>query len=94
MVLAFDTYIVINTFILAYLIRFNFELNFDIGVLFPSILLVTLVSLVVFLMVGSYKNIIRYTGYKDAFRVSVASFFYFRYPSRCSTSEPFVECIG
>lgn len=77
LVLAFDTYIIINTFILAYLIRFNFDLSFDKSFLFPSILLITIVSLGVFLIVGSYKNVIRHTGYKDAVGVSIASIFIF-----------------
>lgn len=77
LVLVFDLYMVINTFILAYLIRFNFTVSFDATVLFHQVLLVVLVSFVVFLVVGSYKNIIRTTRFKDALNLTIASILIF-----------------
>ena len=77
MVLVFDMYIVMNTFLLAYFVRFNFTLSFDTAMLLPSIFLVLSISLLVFLAVGSYKNIIRHSGLKDAIDVTVASAFIF-----------------
>jgi len=72
-VLAIDLYIVFNTFLLAYFIRFNFTLNFDNHLLFVQLPVVVFVSFLVFLLVGSYKGVIRYTGLRDALNVSLAS---------------------
>tara|TARA_R110001583_G_scaffold41751_4_gene132650 strand:+ start:3924 stop:5822 length:1899 start_codon:yes stop_codon:yes gene_type:complete len=73
MVLAIDMYIVTNTFILAYIIRFNFQLDFDTSKLLIELPVVILIALISFLLVGSYKGIIRYTGVRDAINISVAN---------------------
>jgi len=73
LVLAIDTYIVANTFILAYLIRFNFHLSFDTSQFFAQLPVVIIGSVISFLLIGSYKGVIRRTGLRDAFNVSVAS---------------------
>lgn len=72
-VLIIDCYFVINTFIVAYLIRFNFDLNFDKSQLSYQLLLVLIASLIAFYITGSYKGIIRHTGIRDAVNVSIAS---------------------
>lgn len=74
-VLIIDIYIVINTFILSYLIRFNFSLSFDKSALLFQLPVVFVVSVIAFLTVGSYKGIVRHTGLKDSKNVSLASFF-------------------
>lgn len=73
LVLAIDIYIVINTFILAYLIRFNFQLNFDLAKFSMQLPLIALVALLSFLIVGSYKGIVRHTGVRDAINIFVAN---------------------
>ncbi|WP_456424050.1 polysaccharide biosynthesis protein [Lutibacter sp.] len=73
LVLIIDIYIVTNTFFLAYFIRFNFTLNFDKSALLIQLPYVTTAALVSFLVVGSYKGIIRHTGIKDAIHVFVAN---------------------
>ena len=73
LVFAIDLYIVINTFILAYLIRFNFDLNFDKSNLLTELPVVILIAFISFLLVGSYKGIIRYTGFRDAVNIFVAN---------------------
>jgi len=73
-VLLIDIYIVSNTFILAYLIRFNFNFGFDKSKLLVQIPIVIFASLIAFLVVGSYKGIIRHTGIKDSINVTFASF--------------------
>jgi len=73
-VLAIDLYIVINTFILAYFIRFNFQLNFDTSKLILQIPLVFTAALFSFLAIGSYKGIIRHTGIRDAINIFSATF--------------------
>lgn len=73
-VLLIDLYIVANTFILAYLIRFNFMLSFDTSKLLFQIPIVLGAALIGFLLIGSYKGIVRHTGLKDAINISLASF--------------------
>ncbi|MBT8318243.1 MAG: polysaccharide biosynthesis protein [Lutibacter sp.] len=73
-VLLIDIYIVINTFVLSYLIRFNFSFTFDTSKLLLQIPLVIVAALIAFVLVGSYKGIIRHTGFKDSMNVSIASF--------------------
>ncbi len=68
-VLLIDLSISMQAFFFAYLIRFNFTLNFgDFDFLF-HLPYVGLVSLLSFLLVGSYKGIVRHTGIKDAVQV-------------------------
>lgn len=73
-VLLIDIYIVANTFIVSYLIRFNFSLNFDFTKLGFQLPFVVIASLISFLFIGSYKGIIRHTGLRDALNVFFASF--------------------
>jgi FlaA1/EpsC-like NDP-sugar epimerase len=73
-VLLIDIYIVINTFVLSYLVRFNFSFSFDTSKLLLQIPLVLVAALIAFLVVGSYKGIIRHTGFKDSMNVTMASF--------------------
>jgi len=73
LVLAIDIYIVSNTFILAYIIRFNFQLDFDMSMLATQLPVVILIAFISFLSVGSYRGIIRYTGFRDAMSVSAAN---------------------
>lgn len=66
LVLIIDLFLVFTSFVLAYFIRFDATFEFDkIMVLYqaPWILITALIS---FLIVGSYKGIIRHTGAKDA----------------------------
>lgn len=73
MVLLIDIYLVINTFFFAYLIRFNFKLNFDKSQFVFQLPIIAAVALVSFLTVGSYKGIIRRTGFRDAINVFAAN---------------------
>jgi len=73
LVLIIDIYIVTNTFFLAYFIRFNFTLNFDKSALLIQLPYVTTAALVSFLVIGSYKGIIRHTGIKDAIHIFTAN---------------------
>ncbi|WP_111709661.1 polysaccharide biosynthesis protein [Lutibacter citreus] len=76
-VLLIDVYIVFNTFILSYLIRFNFSFNFDTSKLFVQVPIVIVVSILSFLLIGSYKGIIRHTGVRDSINVFLASLLIF-----------------
>lgn len=68
-VLCTDVILVCFAFIIAYSIRFNISLDFDITHFKIQLPIVAIVALVSFLFVGSYKGIIRHTGTKDAFNV-------------------------
>ena len=72
-VLAIDTYIVLNTFVLAYLIRFNFSLSFEVEAFFYQLPVIFITSIIAFLVIGSYKGIVRHTGLKDSINVLKAS---------------------
>ena len=69
LVLLIDILLVCFSFIGAYAIRFNLSLNFDASRIKEQLILIICASLVSFLLVGSYKGIIRHTGTKDIFNV-------------------------
>jgi FlaA1/EpsC-like NDP-sugar epimerase len=68
LVLFIDLALISFCFILTYYFRF-IDLSFSYPNLFPQLVLVILVALFGFLLVGSYKGIIRHTGAKDAVNV-------------------------
>lgn len=65
LVFAIDLTIVLTTFLIAYLIRFNFTLNFDFSQFLVQLPFMTLVATFSFLVVGSFKSVIRHTGFTD-----------------------------
>ena len=69
LVLLIDILLVCFAFIVAYAIRFNPSFNFYMSSIKEQLLLIICASLVSFLLVGSYKGIIRHTGTKDIFNV-------------------------
>ena len=68
-VLLIDVSLVVQSFFIAYLIVFNFKLNFQQFGFFSQIILVSGIATVSFLIVGSYKGTVRQTGSKDATNV-------------------------
>jgi len=67
-----DLVLVLHCLFFAYLIRFNFTLNFDsqsFELVIPFVLVLSGLS---FFIVGSHKGVIRHTGEKDAFNVFLA----------------------
>lgn len=70
-VLIIDITLICVSFILAYTVRFNASLNFDIGSLYYQLPFIAIIGLISFLLVGSYKGIVRHTGTRDAFNVFV-----------------------
>lgn len=71
LVLCIDVVLVVQLFIIAYLIRFNFSLSFDLISVFQELPVVTLFALLSFYISGSYKGVIRHTGLKDALNVYI-----------------------
>lgn len=69
LVLAIDLTIVGLSFVLSYIIRFNLTLDFDVHKLGYQLPLVMLLSLFSFIIIGSYKGIIRHTGIKDVYNI-------------------------
>ncbi len=68
-VLVIDVVLVCISFVLAYTVRFNASLNFDLNSFYYQIPFIIIVSTISFLTVGSYRGIIRQTGTRDAFNV-------------------------
>lgn len=68
-VLSFDMSIITVCFILAYFIRFNLSLEFDLSKLWLQVPLVCIMFLMAFLITGSYKGVIRHTGIKDIYKL-------------------------
>lgn len=73
MVLIFDLFIVTFTFYLAYLIRFNFKIDFDTFLMLNQIPYVIIAAIISFIIVGSHKSVVRYTGYKDVINIIVGA---------------------
>ena len=71
LVMIFDLIVVAITFIIAYIIRFNFKIDFDILVMFKQIPFVFLAAFISFLSVGSYKGVVRFTGFKDIVNIVI-----------------------
>jgi len=68
-VLLIDVSIVLQTFFVAYLVRFNFTLDFGTHHFIIQLPLVAVVAFISFLLIGSYKGVVRHTGTRDAFNV-------------------------
>ena len=68
-VLLIDLSITMQAFFLAYLIRFNFKLNFESQDIIPQLPFIFTLAVISFVLVGSYKGIVRHTGIKDAISV-------------------------
>jgi len=69
LVLAIDVVLIVISFILSYIIRFNLTLNFDTDRLLLQIPLIAGISLLAFLFTGSYKGVVRHTGVRDVYNI-------------------------
>lgn len=65
LVFCIDLTIVLFTFFMAYVIRFNFTLNFDINQFIIQLPVLFTVATFSFLLTGSFRSIIRHTGFTD-----------------------------
>ncbi|ETN96156.1 polysaccharide biosynthesis protein [Zhouia amylolytica] len=77
LVLAIDLTIVVVSFMMAYLVRFNLTLNFDTTSFLKQLPIVFLITLVSFLIAKSHKGVIRHTGFRDIINVFIAIGIYF-----------------
>jgi FlaA1/EpsC-like NDP-sugar epimerase len=69
LVLFIDLITVAFSFVLSYLIRFNLTLNFEVERLVMQLPLVICAALLSFLIVGSYKGVVRHTGVRDVYNI-------------------------
>ncbi|MEL0456391.1 nucleoside-diphosphate sugar epimerase/dehydratase [Flavobacteriaceae bacterium SZ-1-7] len=69
LVFAIDVAMILAAFFIAYLIRFNFTLNFDLDQFLIQIPFVVAISVFSLLLVGSFKSVIRHTGFTDVINV-------------------------
>ena len=69
LVFGIDLSLILVTFFLAYFIRFNFTLNFDLKQFFVQIPFILVVTALSFLISGSFKSVIRHTGFTDVVNV-------------------------
>ena len=71
LVLIFDIFVVIFSFFVAYVIRYNFKLDFDLFEFIKQIPFVAVTAGICFLIVGSHKGVVRHTGIKDVINVLI-----------------------
>ena len=81
LVLSIDLVVVAISFLLSYFIRFNLTFNFDVNKLLVQLPVVIAIALISFLIIGSYKGVVRHTGVRDCTTYSM--------PSACRVSWPF-----
>lgn len=72
-VLIFDISIIIFTLFVAYLIRYNFQIDFDFSTLLKQIPYVMVVAAISLVAVGSYKGVVRFTGFKDIVNIVIGA---------------------
>ncbi len=64
-VLLVDIAVVLVSFVAAYIIRFNFTIDFDVERVLWQLPMIGVLAWLSFLIVGSYKGSVRYTGIRD-----------------------------
>jgi FlaA1/EpsC-like NDP-sugar epimerase len=69
LVLGIDIFLVCFSFVLAYIVRFDISFDFNTGNFYYQLPIVIIIALCSFLLVGSYKGVVRHTGTKDVFNV-------------------------
>ncbi|WP_299436896.1 nucleoside-diphosphate sugar epimerase/dehydratase [uncultured Aquimarina sp.] len=72
LVLSIDIAITILNFFLAYVVRFGITLDFEVTNLVYQIPVMTILAGISFLMIGSYKGVVRHTGMRDAYNLFLA----------------------
>lgn len=73
LVLLFDIVIVVTMFFIAYLIRYNFTISFDYVKLLDQIPYVAVIGAISLIAVGTYKGVVRFTGFKDIVNIIIGA---------------------
>jgi len=68
-VLGIDLFTIAVSFVLAYFIRFNLSMNFDLSLLALQLPMVVLIALIAFLITGTYKEVFGNTGDRGIYTV-------------------------
>ncbi|MFB9052824.1 polysaccharide biosynthesis protein [Formosa undariae] len=71
LVLSFDLCLITVTFFLAYVIRYNFEISFDIVTFLKQVPFVLLAATFSFIVVNSHRGVVRFTGVRDVINIVV-----------------------
>lgn len=71
LILFIDVMVVLATFFLAYFIRYNLTFDFDIIAVFKRLPFVAIVAAISFILVGSHKGVVRYTGFRDLVNIVI-----------------------
>ncbi|MDE3743506.1 polysaccharide biosynthesis protein [Maribacter polysaccharolyticus] len=69
LVLAIDLVVVGISFLLSYFIRFNLTFNFEVHSLIVQLPVVIGIAMISFLIIGSYKGVVRHTGVRDVYNI-------------------------
>mgnify|MGYP001050819508 CR=1 FL=1 len=69
LVFAIDLAIILAALFMAYFVRFNFTLNFDLNQFLIQAPLLLCIASISFLLVGSFKSVIRHTGFTDVVNI-------------------------
>ncbi|MBQ4819541.1 nucleoside-diphosphate sugar epimerase/dehydratase [Aquimarina sp. MMG016] len=72
LVLSIDIAITMFNFFLAYVVRFGITLDFDTNNMIYQMPVMIVLTAASFLMVGSYKGVVRHTGMRDAYNLFLA----------------------
>ncbi|WP_438712187.1 polysaccharide biosynthesis protein [Aquimarina muelleri] len=72
LVLSIDVLITIFNFLLAYVIRFGIGFNLETTNLLYQLPVVAVLATISFLLIGSYKGVVRHTGMRDAYNLFLA----------------------
>lgn len=73
LVLLADIVIVSVSFFLAHLIRYNFVIDFDFELMLKRLPYVASLAAIVFIIVGSHKGVVRFTGFKDIVNIIIGT---------------------
>ena len=73
LVLIFDVAVVLFTLVVSYFIRHNFKFDFDFSVVFKQMPFVAFAGILSFLLVGSHKGVVRYTGFRDVVNIVIGA---------------------
>ena len=68
-VLTIDILMVGVCFVLSYCIRFNLTFDFDVNQLMVQLPVVCVTTAIAFLIIGSYKGVVRHTGVRDVYNI-------------------------
>jgi len=73
LVLLFDVVIVLFTLVVSYFIRHNFKFDFDLLDVIKQMPYVALVAMISFMLVGSHRGVVRYTGFRDVVNIVIGA---------------------